>query len=285
MDTSLIVAGNNDRTVFDPKALADLAQSIRENGLIQPITVRPLEDTELFQVVAGERRFRACTTILGWDDIPAIVADLTDQEAAATMLAENVSRADIDAIDEANAYANRMTLYGWTVADCAKKAGASEIRIRFRLKLLRLRPDIQALIRGGNIQLGYAQILADADLDSSRQLIAVAHLRDNLKPTPGWFRHVVNQLLSQQAQGALIEDLPILTGEPIQGIAARPICEPPHPSTTKPPKNGGNIGTILENQAGFWQEADIAWGNIGKPFKRQECEAAALAIQSVLLAI
>lgn len=277
-----IVPGNNDRTVFDPAALQELAASIRQNGLIQPITVRLLDGTELYQVVAGERRFRAMTTILAWDTIPAIVADLTDEEAAAVMLSENVSRQDIDAIDEAHAYASRIQAYDWTVAKCADAAGVSEIRVQFRLKLLALRPDIQALVRSGNLQLGYAQILASAALDTNRQLIALAALRENPVPTPAWFRRVCSNLLSQQAQEPMLQDAPIFGGALEAPATRTQLVEPPHPATTTPPAAGATPRELLAGQAAFWADAAGQWERLGRPFKRQECQAAAQALQAAL---
>ena len=281
VDTNLIVPGTNDRTVFDANALSDLAQSIKSHGLIQPITVRQIEETECFQIVAGERRFRACADILGWESIPAIVSDLTDEEAAAVMLSENVARADIDPIDEAFAYSVRMQLYGWTVADCARLGGVSTVRVQFRLKLLRLRPDIQALVRSGNLALGYAQILSDADLDTNRQLMALASLRDNSAPTPQWFRRICSDLYTNQAQGTLLEDLPILTGNPIEYPSAITAIEPPTPSTHQPATIGGTPKEIVASQISFWESAAEQWASLGKPFKKQECQSAASALQFV----
>jgi len=279
--TAQIVAGNNDRTTFDPTTLAELADSIRKNGLIQPITVRSLEGTELFQIVAGERRFRAITSILNWSDIPAIISDLTDEEAAAVMLSENVSRQDIDPIDEANAYASRMKLYGWTVPQCATAAGVSEIRVQFRLKLLHLRDDVQNLVKTGNLQLGYAQVLASVDLDTNRQLMALGALRDNANPTPAWFRRTTSDLLAQQAQDRMLDTTPIFGGQLEQAITWAPIVTPPHPSDTAtiPPVTGHNIHDKLAGQATFWTDAAEAWEKLGRPFKRQECIAAAQALQ------
>lgn len=277
-----IVPGANDRTTFDPAALQELAASIRQNGLIQPITVRAIEGTEMHQIVAGERRYRACTQLLGWDTIPAIVADLTDEEAAAVMLSENVSRQDIDAIDEANAYASRIKLFGWSVAKCAEAAGVSEIRVQFRLKLLNLRPDLQALVKTGSLQLGYAQVLASAGLDSARQLMALAALRDHANPTPAWFRRLCSDLLSQQAQETMLDVAPIFGGALESPVTRAALVEPPHPSTTTPPAVGRSARAKLEAQADFWTDAAGQWERLGRPFKRQECQAAAQALQIAL---
>lgn len=282
VETSQIVPGSNDRTVFAPALLADLAQNIADNGLIQPITIRAIDGTELFEIVAGERRFRACADILKWETIPAIVADPSDEEASAVMLSENVSRTDIDPIDEANAYAGRMLRYGWSVANCAQKAGVTEIRVQFRLKLLKLRTDLQSMVRAGGLPIGYAQILADANIDTNRQLFALAALRDNAKATPQWFRRICNELLSQQAQDSLIEDLPMLTGEPIEYVTSHPITEPPTPATHIPTVTGATTTERIQSQMDFWETAAAQWGNLGKPFKRQECAAAAKALQFAL---
>lgn len=305
--TIRIIPGSNDRTVFEPKALAELAASIRDNGLAQPITVRPghactsceaftaVEPDHcqscgndafytVYQIVAGERRFRACRS-LGWSSIPAIIREMTDEQAAAVMLAENTSRADLDPIDEARAYQTRMTVFGWSVEDCARHAGVSEIRIHFRLKLLRLTTHVQDLVRRGNLPLGYAQALADANLDGARQNIAVRNLNANPHPTPGWFRQELSRLVTEQDQDSLFESLPLLGDTPIAAAPSLLIPEPPHPATSQPPVTGRTVRDILAGQISFWQDAASAWERIGKPFKKQECQAAAQALQLAFAAI
>jgi ParB/RepB/Spo0J family partition protein len=274
---SQIVPGRNDRTVFDESGLRELADSIKEHGLIQPITVRHANDGNLFEIVAGERRFRACK-LLGWKTIPAIVTDLKDEEASAITLAENIARKSLDPIDEACAYQSRIESFGWSINDLSKYAGTSTIHIQFRLKLLKLIPEIQKLIRGGNIQIGYAQILADANLDSNFQLLAFSKLRDNPKPTMGWFRSIVLELKEKQDQGILFKgplfDKTCAFNEP----QTKSIREPPHPETTTPPKVGKNYKEILIHQINFWEKAANQWEAIGKPFKRNECRSAAQAL-------
>lgn len=277
-----VVPGNNDRTTFDEAALRELADSIGEHGMIQPITVRLLDDTELYQIIAGERRFRAAR-LLGWQSVPCLIIDADDEKASALMLAENVARKDLDPIDEARAYQSRIDLFGWTTEQLAERAGVSTVRVLFRLKLLKLNPELQAMIRSANLPIGYAQILADANLDTNRQRIAVAKLRDNANPTPGWFRSIVNILIEQQAQAGLFED-ELLT---MQSAPSLPTLadEPPHPSTTQPPKVGRNPRERLQHQIEFWTQAAGRWSAIGKPFKKQECEAAAQALRSALAVI
>lgn len=285
-----IHAGNNDRTVFKPQELIDLAESIKAHGLIQPITVRifakdpacvfggdPYGPMAQYQIVAGERRFRACQ-LIGLETIDAFIAELNDEEASAIMLSENVSRVDLDPIDEGRAYQIRIDRFGWTPQECATKAGVSEIIVSFRLKLLKLREDLHILIRSGALSIGYAQILADANLDPNRQMLAFNSLRDNPKPTPGWFRNVVNQYAEQQATVNLFDTDSFMTCQAIPQAKLNP-ADPPHPSTTTPPKEGKNIKDIIKNQINFWQKAADQWKAAGKPFKSQECQAAAQALR------
>jgi len=286
IDTSLIVPGNNDRKTFKSDKLQELANSIKEHGLIQPITVRQLDidvSPPLYQIVAGERRFRA-VELLGWKDIPAHVLDLTDEEASAVMLAENVARENLDPIEEAIAYQQRMSSFCWSVSDVSKRAGVSAVRVRFRLKLLSLRPEIQNLVKSGNLSIGYAQILSDAELSPSFQQVAMRYLNENSKPTPSWFRRVCGELADKQNQAPLF-DLPIMGGPLPEALRPKEINEPPTPSTTTPPKFDGDGADRIQFHINFWNQAAMAWHKLGKPFKRQECEAAAKALQFVLSAL
>jgi ParB/RepB/Spo0J family partition protein len=273
---SRIIPGKNDRTTFDEKGLRELANTIKEQGLIQPITVRSAKDGKHFEIIAGERRFRACK-LLGWQTIPAIVTDLEDEEASAVTLAENIARKTLDPIDEACAYQSRIESFGWSIEDLSKYAGTSTIHIQFRLKLLKLIPEIQKLTRGGNILIGYAQILADINLDSNFQLIAFSKLRDNPKPTMGWFRSIVSELKEKQDQGILFKGPLFDKTEATNEVQTKGIPEPPHPETTTPAKIGRNYEEILLNQSNFWEEAAKKWDAMGKPFKRNECRSASQA--------
>lgn len=282
IDVRDIMAGNNDRTKFDGARLAELAGSIRENGLVQPVTVRPIGRAgvfgEAYQIVAGERRYRACG-LAGLTEVPCIIRELDDEQAAALMLVENTGRADLDPVDEANAYAARIRDYGWTVADIATRAGVSPVRVQFRLKLLALRPDVQALVRSGQLTLGYAQILADGELDPNRQVQAVAALRDNPTPTPAWFRRIVGTLFEQQAQDGLF-DLGDIMAAPV-ALPVKPAARdvPAHPSTDAPPAIVGTVAEVLAGHAAFWTRAAGEWADMGKNFKADACRAAADALR------
>mgnify|MGYP000866055990 CR=1 FL=1 len=201
IDTALVLAGNNDRKVFEPQALSELAASIKEHGLAQPITVRPLGDK--FQIVAGERRFRAISQILKWETVPAIVRTLTDEEASAVMLVENTSRADLNPIEEAQAYQARRQTYGWDLERIARVAGVSEDLIKRRLALLSLVEEAQHLVANGHLPLGHAEALSE--LDSNRQRIALRIFNQSDNMSFRVFRGVIGQLLEEQSQDGLFD--------------------------------------------------------------------------------
>jgi len=191
-----IVAGNNDRQHFDANALSELARSIREHGLAQPPTLRPVPGG--YEIVAGERRVRAMRDILGWQTIPAIVREMDDEQAAAIMLAENTSRADLNPVEEARAYRARLDRFGWEIERVAEVAGVSRQRVQDRLALLSLADDIQHYVRTGNFPVRHATLLADKGLDANRQRIAL-RLYNSAGNMPIFrWRNILNRLYEEQ---------------------------------------------------------------------------------------
>lgn len=194
-----IVAGDNDRTMFRDEDLRELADSIAQDGLAQPITVRPLS-LNVYEIVAGERRFRACC-LLGWTTIPAIVRILTDEQASRIMLIENIHRKDIDPIDEANAYRKRMERFGWSAAQTAHMAKVSQKRVGARIALLELVPEAQNMIQQSQMGVQFGEVLSP--LDHNRQRVAMRYLTSTDRPLLREFRAIVGRLLSEQAQESL----------------------------------------------------------------------------------
>ena len=289
--------GNNDRTIFKAEALDELAQSIRENGLIQPISVREIlawEDNGTcticaevpaackcvhYEVIAGERRSKAAA-IAGLTSVQVILHDVTAEEASAMMLAENVARADLDVCDEANAYQARIDRYGWSVKQVADRAGVTSGRVISRIKLLRLHPHLQDLLRKNSFPLGYAQILAEASLDHNRQFRCIDKLNSMASPTPGWFRKLVGALSAEQTQQSMFD------GDCFDGNESDALLvnesTPPDPAITAPPTMGNTSREIVSSQISFWLQAAKSWADLGQTFKRKECVAAAMALQRVL---
>lgn len=198
--THLIDPGNNDRQAFDPEELQQLASSIDKNGLAQPPTVRPKADGR-FELVAGERRFRACSELLGWDTISAFVRDMDDSTAGAIMLAENVARVDLNPVEEALAYKARQEA-GHSVEDIADQAGVKPSRVQWRLDLLNLIPEALKLVRDGNLGVGAAWEMHG--LDANRQHLAIRALAEG-DLTGHQFTSVCRRLQGEQDQDSMFD--------------------------------------------------------------------------------
>lgn len=196
-----IVTGLNNRTVFKPTAINDLAASIAQHGLVQPITVRPYGSG--YQLVAGERRWRAVQQ-LGWPTIAAHVRQLDDAAAHAVMLAENAHRADVDPIDQAHGYARAMEQFGWDERQVAHNATMGVPHVRARLGLLRLIPDAQTLVRSGALPLGHAEALMDLDTNHQHHALRVL-TQSGRRPSLNEFRRICGELHAASAQADLFD--------------------------------------------------------------------------------
>jgi ParB/RepB/Spo0J family partition protein len=201
--------GDNDRTQFDWSALNELADSIKLNGLAQPITVRPLPeetpDGKKYEIVAGERRFRAVDDRLKLPTIPCIVRELTDEQASSIMLIENMARKDLDPIDEAKAYKKRMEQFGWDNWTLGRKIGVNGARIRSRLSLLNLHDWVLGNVREGRIPLGHAEAMSV--LDYKRQIILATPIVESKKvPALGNFQKAVDTLRIEMLNEPTDED-------------------------------------------------------------------------------
>lgn len=146
------------RKDFDNEEITGLAESIREHGLIQPIIVRPMPNGMTYQIVAGERRWRACR-ILGMSDIPVIIRELNDMEVSQIAVIENVQRSDLNPIEEAMAYKELISTYGMTQEGVAKTIGKSRPYIANSLRLLSMPESVQNQVRSGEITVGHAKAL------------------------------------------------------------------------------------------------------------------------------
>ena len=126
------------RKQFSDEAIQTLADSIQQYGMIQPILVRPLGLN--YQIVAGERRWRAAR-MLGMDEVPVVIRELTDEETMAIALIENLQREDLNPVEEANAYAQLMDMFQLTQEEVAKRVGKSRSAVANSLRLLKLPPE------------------------------------------------------------------------------------------------------------------------------------------------
>jgi ParB family transcriptional regulator, chromosome partitioning protein len=149
---------NQPRRDFEPAALAELADSIRQKGVIQPLVIRPVAGTETFQIVAGERRWRAAQ-MANLHEVPAVVRDYSDAEVLEVAIIENIQRADLNAIEEAIGFHQLIELHGHTQEKLAMALSKSRSHIANQLRLLQLPDDIQAMVRVGKLSAGHARAL------------------------------------------------------------------------------------------------------------------------------
>jgi ParB family chromosome partitioning protein len=166
----------NPRQRFGEEDLAELTESIREKGVVQPILVRPLGGRDSYEIIAGERRWRAAQTA-GIHEVPVVVLDVGEREALEIAIVENVQRADLNPIEEALGYGRLIEEFRYTQADLAKVIGKSRSHIANTLRLVKLPDTVRVHVLSGALSAGHARaLLAVADPET----VATRILRDGL---------------------------------------------------------------------------------------------------------
>lgn len=151
------------RRVFTEEELADLASSIRENGLLQPLVVRPVPGRgDRFELVAGERRFRALKA-LEWAEAPVVVRDADDETLLVLALVENLQREALNPLEEAEGYQALAEQFDMTQADIARSVGKDRSTVANLLRLLKLPPSVRKLVEAGSLTQGHARALLSLD--------------------------------------------------------------------------------------------------------------------------
>ena len=145
------------RRDFSDAELQELQLSLQESGLLQPIAVRPRNDGK-FELIAGERRFRAATR-LGWTTIPAVIREVSDQQLLSLALVENLQRADLNPIEEAEGFRQLINDFGLAHQQVAQAVGKDRSTVTNALRLLTLPDDVQRLVRDGSLTLGHARAM------------------------------------------------------------------------------------------------------------------------------
>ncbi len=162
------------RRDMDPQALEELADSIRVQGVMQPIVVRPIEG-DRYEIIAGERRWRA-TQQAGLDSIPAVIREVPDEAAIAMALIENIQREDLNPIEEAIALQRLQQEFELTQQQVADAVGKSRVTITNLLRLMSLPDDVKLLLERGDIEMGHARALlglpAEQQTEAARQVVA-----------------------------------------------------------------------------------------------------------------
>lgn len=165
------------RKRFDEIALEELAASIREHGVVEPILVRR-EGTK-YRIVAGERRWRAAQRA-GLREVPAILREASDREAFELALVENLQRADLNAIEEAEAFEVLATDHGLTQEQIAGRVGKERSTVANALRLLKLPPEVRDAVRGGQLDMGHARALLGVDGADAVRKLAQRAIREQL---------------------------------------------------------------------------------------------------------
>jgi ParB family transcriptional regulator, chromosome partitioning protein len=164
---------NNPRKQFREEELEDLAKSIREKGLLQPIVVRQRADGE-YEIVAGERRWRASQRA-GLHELPVLIRDLSDGETLEIALIENIQRSDLNPLEEARAYGQLLEQFSYTQQQLADSVGKSRSHIANTLRLLTLPESVRAYIEDGKLTAGHARTLVatDSPADLANKIISL----------------------------------------------------------------------------------------------------------------
>ncbi|HXG82023.1 MAG TPA: ParB/RepB/Spo0J family partition protein, partial [Sphingomicrobium sp.] len=201
------------RQIFDEEALAELAASIAERGVLQPILVRPVDDG--FELVAGERRWRAAQRAQ-LHEIPAIIREFDEESRAEVALIENIQRENLNAIEEAEAYRRLISGYGHSQEVVGKLVGKSRSHVANLLRLLELPESVRLMLLRGDISMGHArailtapdpEALANEIVEGDLSVRQAEHLARKVRPGPG---HDIGRASARNARRAVDADLEAL---------------------------------------------------------------------------
>lgn len=165
---------NNPRRRFDDGELQDLAASIRNHGVVQPLLVRPSPgEDDRFEIVAGERRWRAAR-LAGLTEVPVVLRDIGDRQSLEIAIIENVQRSDLNAVEEALAYEQLISEHGYTQADLADVLGKSRSHVANTLRLLKLPDEVREMVVSGTLSAGAARTVVTAEdpLGVAREIVS-----------------------------------------------------------------------------------------------------------------
>ena len=193
------------RTHMDETALNELAESIKAQGLMQPIIVRALaDDANRYEIIAGERRYRAAG-IAGLDEVPVLIKDVNDQQALALALIENIQREDLNPLEEAQGLQRLIREFDYTHETCAQAIGRSRSAVSNLLRLLNLAQPVQTMLLAGDIEMGHARALLS--LDSAQQIMLaqeIANRRLTVRDTEKRVQQILKGETAHKAKTKLI---------------------------------------------------------------------------------
>jgi ParB family chromosome partitioning protein len=165
------------RKDFAPEAIQDLAASIKEQGIVQPLLVRKSKDG--YELIAGERRWRAAQ-VVGLSEVPVIVREASDAQLLELALIENLQRENLNPIEEALGYNQLLGQFGLTQEQVSTKVGKSRAAVANALRLLKLAPELQGYLRHGQISVGHAKVILGLVIEAEQKLAAERIIKDGL---------------------------------------------------------------------------------------------------------
>lgn len=198
---SLIPNPFQPRKTFDDDSLKELAESVREHGVIQPILVRRCQDG--FELIAGERRLRAAKMV-GLTIVPVIVREINDKDMAELAMIENLQREDLHYLEEALGFHQLLTSFGMTQEELAKRIGKNQSTIANKLRLLRLAPDVQKILQAEHLTERHARALLKLE-DGAKQQEALDIIRQNglnVKETEELVEAIIEDISREMAKKA-----------------------------------------------------------------------------------
>ncbi|MGB9602181.1 MAG: ParB/RepB/Spo0J family partition protein [Verrucomicrobiia bacterium] len=165
------------RKDFSNEAITELAESIKQKGILQPLIVRPVADH--YEIIAGERRYRAAQ-LAGLTEAPVVIKEVDDRAALEMSLIENLQRENLNPIEEAEGYANLINTFNLTQEEAAAKVGKNRATVANALRLLKLPDEIKSLIRSGNLSTGHAKAILAIESPTLQKLAAEKVIKNSL---------------------------------------------------------------------------------------------------------
>jgi ParB family chromosome partitioning protein len=192
--------GYQPRKIFHSEGLQELVQSIKERGILQPIVVRKKSDH--WEIIAGERRFRAAQK-LGFLTLPAVEVQASDVEALELALVENLQRADLSPLEEAEGYQRLQEEFKMTQEQIAQKVGKDRATVANAIRLLRLSPEVKAFLSSGQLTPGHARVLAALAAPQDQKKLAERIIRQGwtVRDAEGWLQNQKGPVRKSKAPG------------------------------------------------------------------------------------
>lgn len=205
------------RTEMDETALGELAESIKKQGLLQPIVVRELEENR-YEIIAGERRWRACQ-LAGMEEVPVILRQVDDETAMAIALVENLQREDLNAMEQARAMHRLTTEFALTHQQVAELLSKSRAAVSNYLRLLNLCSEVRRMLEHGDLDMGHARCLLILEEEQQRQVAQLVLAKSlSVRETEALVARVKSGV-SLEPKSKAIVDIPSEVSEQVQALA------------------------------------------------------------------